>query len=185
MHIDTVPDAGRYDGSFGVLSGLAALDRLRGQDVRLPFAVELLAFGDEEGVRFPITMTGSRACAGTLPVEPHLAARDAAGTSMGETMRALGVDPDGLGEAAYAPETVIGLIEPHIEQGPVLEQAGLAPGVVSAIHGVRRFVVGVTGTAAARAGLPTMRLPSGAGRAVDVLVRTLRDLATDMPAREA
>ncbi len=146
-HIDTVPDGGRYDGSFGVLSGLAALERLRSEGARLPFAVELLAFGDEEGVRFPMTMTGSRACAGTLETDLQLAARDADGVSMREALRAFGCDPERLGEAAYAPGTVLGYIEPHIEQGPVLEQAGLALGVVSAINGMRRFGVVVTGTA--------------------------------------
>ncbi|WP_428394884.1 allantoate amidohydrolase [Lichenicoccus sp.] len=144
-HLDTVRDAGRYDGALGVLAGLAALHRLAGE--RLPCAVELLAFGDEEGVRFPLTMTGSRACAGTLDVAAHLASRDADGITLGEALAAFGGDPDGLATAAYRPEDVLGFLEVHIEQGPVLEQAGLALGVVSAINGCRRFIVTVLGEA--------------------------------------
>lgn len=179
-HIDTVPDAGRYDGSLGVLAGLAALDQLRRQGVRLPFAVELLAFGDEEGVRFPMTMTGSRACAGTLSAELQLAARDAGGTSMREALQAFGCDPARLGEAAYAPETVVGYIEPHIEQGPVLEQAGLALGVVSAISGMRRFVVSVTGTAG-HAGTVPMTARRDALAAASEMVVAVRRAALARP----
>ena len=146
-HIDSVRDAGRYDGNFGVLAGLAALEQLARAGVRLPFAVELLAFGDEEGVRFALTMTGSRACAGTLDIEHQLAAQDRDGVSLREALQAFGCDPARLADAAYAPGSVIGFIEPHIEQGPVLERAGLALGVVSAINGARRLAVTVTGSA--------------------------------------
>ena len=146
-HIDTVRDGGRYDGNLGVLCGLAALDRLRREGTRLPFAVEMLAFGDEEGVRFPVTMTGSRACAGTLDIADQLAAQDQEGIPLHTALRAFGCDPGRLADAAYRPDQVTGYIEVHIEQGPVLEAAGLALGVVTAINAASRFSVEVTGMA--------------------------------------
>ena len=98
-------------------------------------------------MRFPLTMTGSRACAGTLDIAAHLASRDAESISLGEALAAFGGDPDGLAAACYRPEEVRGFLEVHIEQGPVLEHAGLALGVVSAINGCRRFIVTVHGEA--------------------------------------
>ena len=179
-HIDTVRDAGRFDGNLGVLCGLAALDWLRRAGVRLPFAVELLAFGDEEGVRFPVTMTGSRAAAGTLPIESQLAAQDADGITLGTALRAFGGDPEGLAAAAYRPGSVIGFIELHIEQGPVLEQAGLALGVVSAINGARRFTVTVTGVAGHAGTVPMMGRQDALAAACEMVV-AVRRAALDRP----
>ena len=179
-HIDTVRDAGRFDGNLGVLCGLAALDRLRREGVRLPFAVELLAFGDEEGVRFPVTMTGSRAAAGILPIESQLAAQDADGITLGAALRAFGGDPEGLAAAAYRPERVIGFIEVHIEQGPVLEQAGLALGVVSAINGARRFTVSVTGRAGHAGTVPMTERQDALAAACEMVV-AVRQAALERP----
>ena len=179
-HIDTVRNAGRHDGNLGVLAGLSALERLRDEGVRLPYAVELLAFGDEEGVRFPVTMTGSRACAGTLDIERQLAARDAEGCSMREALEAFGCDPARLDEAAYDPAGVIGYIELHIEQGPVLEQAGLAIGIVSAINGASRFVVTVTGMAG-HAGTVPMNARRDALAAACEMVVAVREAGRSRP----
>ena len=179
-HIDTVRDAGRYDGALGVLAGLSALHRLRASGVRLPFAVELLAFGDEEGVRFPMTMTGSRACAGSLDTTAHLAAQDASGITMRDALLAFGCDPGRLGEAAYRRRDVLGFLEVHIEQGPVLEQAGLALGVVSAINGTRRFTVTVAG-AAGHAGTVPMAGRRDALAAAAEMVSVVRQAALHRP----
>ncbi len=145
-HIDTVRDAGRYDGAFGVLAGLAALELLRDRGTALPVAVSLVAFGDEEGVRFPVTLTGSRALAGTLDAARQRAALDADGVSLGAALAAFGGDPDGLAGARMAPAP-LGFIEPHIEQGPVLQSAGLAVGMVSVINGATRARITVAGEA--------------------------------------
>lgn len=145
-HIDTVRNAGRYDGNFGVLAGVQAVAELNHRGVRLPFAIEVLAFGDEEGVRFPVALTGSRAIAGTVgPGAFDVTDRD--GVRHGDALRAFGGDPDRIAEAAKRPEEVLAYLELHIEQGPVLEAEGLPVGVVTAINGARRCRVSVGGMA--------------------------------------
>jgi hydantoinase/carbamoylase family amidase len=141
-HIDTVRDAGWYDGNFGVLAAIEAVQAAGD----LPYAVEIVAFGDEEGVRFPQTLSGARAVAGTFD-PAALAGRDANGVSMGEALLAFGGDPGGVAAVARRPEDVLGYVELHIEQGPVLEAEDLAVGVVTAINGASRFAVVVTGDA--------------------------------------
>jgi allantoate deiminase len=141
-HIDTVRDAGWYDGNFGVLAAIAALEAAGD----LPYGVEIIAFGDEEGVRFPQTLSGSRAVAGTFD-PAALAGRDADGISMGEALAAFGGDPAGIAALARNPAAILGYVELHIEQGPVLEAEQLPVGVVTAINGASRFAVAVTGDA--------------------------------------
>jgi allantoate deiminase len=141
-HIDTVRDAGWYDGNFGVVAAIEAV-RAAGD---LPYGVEVIAFGDEEGVRFPQTLSGARAVAGTFD-PAALAGRDADGIAMGEALAAFGGDPAGIASVARNPADVAGYVELHIEQGPVLEAEGLAVGVVTAINGASRFAVVVTGDA--------------------------------------
>jgi allantoate deiminase len=141
-HIDTVRDAGWYDGNFGVLAAIAAVQAAGD----LPYAVEIIAFGDEEGVRFPQTLSGARAVAGTF-APAALEGRDADGVSMGEALLAFGGDPAGIAAVARRPEDILGYVELHIEQGPVLEAEDLAVGVVTAINGASRFAVVVTGNA--------------------------------------
>jgi allantoate deiminase len=145
-HIDTVRQAGKYDGALGVLAALTAVETLSQAGERLPFAIEVIAFGDEEGVRFPSTLRGSRALAGTLD-SAALDERDAGGTSVREGLVAFGADPASFAEAAYTRSTALGFVEVHIEQGPVLERMSQPVGVVTAINGARRFSVVVQGTA--------------------------------------
>ncbi len=154
-HIDTVRDAGRYDGTLGVLGGLAAIETLQADAVALPFAVALYAFGDEEGVRFPATLTGSRALAGTLDAGAQAAARDQDGTVLADALRRFGGDPDRLAAARFRGRA-LGFVELHIEQGPVLERAGLALGVVAGINGAARYRIALTGEAG-HAGTVPMR----------------------------
>ncbi len=97
-HIDTVRDAGRYDGALGALAALSVVESLAGQGRRLDVAIEVVAFGDEEGVRFPYTLTGSRGLAGVNEPEA-LAQRDANGVTMREALIAFGGDPDHLAAA--------------------------------------------------------------------------------------
>jgi allantoate deiminase len=145
-HIDTVRDAGKYDGNLGVLAAIAVVDDLHRRGERLPFAIEVLAFGDEEGVRFPVTLTGSHAVAGTS--DPASAdARDDAGMRLGDALRAFGGDPDAVAGEGCRPEDVLGYVELHIEQGPVLEAEGLPLGIVTAINGAARYNATVRGMA--------------------------------------
>lgn len=153
-HVDTVRDAGRYDGALGALAALSVVEGLAAQGRRLDVAIEVVAFGDEEGVRFPRTLTGSRGLVGVSEPET-LAQRDADGVSMREALKAFGGDPDHLGAARA--EGVAAFVELHIEQGPVLEAEGRPLGVVSAINGATRLSAVVSGTAG-HAGASPMNL---------------------------
>jgi allantoate deiminase len=146
-HLDSVRDAGKYDGPLGVMVAMAAVHRLHAAGARLPFAIELLAFADEEGLRYGASYLGSRALAGTFnPAD--LARADANGVTMAEAIRAFGGDPDRLAEDRWNSGRLRGYCEVHIEQGPVLEARDLPVGVVSAIAGFSRWGLTFTGKAA-------------------------------------
>ncbi|WP_298965864.1 hydantoinase/carbamoylase family amidase [uncultured Methylobacterium sp.] len=178
-HIDTIRDAGRYDGSLGVVAGIAAVAELNARGERLPFAIEVLAFGDEEGVRFPVTLTSSRALAGTVAPDA-LDARDGDGIVLREALAAFGGDPDGLAALARAPDAILGYLEVHIEQGPVLEAEGLPVGIVTAIAGASRFTATVTGQAG-HAGTVPMRLRRDAVAAAAEMVLAAEAVAGETP----
>ncbi|MDR3518322.1 MAG: allantoate amidohydrolase [Azospirillaceae bacterium] len=148
-HLDTVRDAGRFDGMLGVICAIACVADLHRRRVRLPFAIEVLGFGDEEGVRFATTLLGSRAVAGTF--DPAvLMVRDANGVTLEEALWAFGLDPSAIGALARQRSQVLAYIELHIEQGPVLERHDLPVGCVTAISGASRFeaeMIGVAGHA--------------------------------------
>ncbi len=144
-HVDTVTNGGKYDGSLGVLTGIHAVAELHAKGLRLPFAIEVLAFGDEEGVRFSRTLTGSKAVAGILE-DADLDAADSAGITIRDALTRFGCDPLEIPRISRRKEDVLCYIEVHIEQGPVLESAGLPIGVITAINGATRFKVEVAGT---------------------------------------
>jgi len=150
-HIDTVRDAGRYDGNLGALAALAVVEDLAARGERLDVAVDVVAFGDEEGVRFPKTMTGSRELAG-LVQDGALEQRDRDGVALQDALRLFGGDPERLRTSrAWG---LAGFVELHIEQGPVLEAEGLPLGVVTAINGATRFDVTVSGVAGHAGAVP-------------------------------
>jgi allantoate deiminase len=150
-HLDTVPDAGRYDGVLGVALGVAAIQALGGR--RLPFGIDVIAFGDEEGVRYGIPYLGSLAVCGRWA--PSLLERvDARGITMADAFRAFGLDPSRIAHAAYPPGRLLGYLEVHIEQGPVLENLGAPVGVVEAITGQSRICAGFRGQAGHAGTLP-------------------------------
>ncbi len=154
-HLDSVRDAGRWDGPLGVVAAIAGVDALHRAGRRLRCAVEVAGFCDEEGARFGATMLGSRALAGTF--DPAMVGLcDADGITMGEAMRIFGLDPARIGEAARQSEDVEGYLELHIEQGPVLEAEGLTVGCVTAIAGATRLRVTLAGEAG-HAGTVPMR----------------------------
>jgi len=145
-HLDTVRDAGRYDGMLGVISAIECVAALKEKAKRLPFAIEVIGFGDEEGVRFGTTMLGSQAIAGAL--DPAvLKTTDAAGVSIEKALKDFGLDPSRVREVARRKEDVAAYAELHIEQGPVLEAEGLPVGVVTAINGFSRLKVALHGLA--------------------------------------
>lgn len=176
-HLDTVPDAGRYDGILGVLLAIAVVERLNAEGVRLPFAVEVLAFGDEEGTRFGTALLGSRAVAGTWD-DAWWQLADAEGVSLRDAFVAFGLDPEAVGEAAPPRDSVVGYLEAHIEQGPYLEEADRALAVVSSIAGARRFELTMTGVAGHAGGVPFHRRHdalAGASEVVLAVERLARD----------
>ncbi len=145
-HIDTVRDAGKYDGSLGVLAAIACVQALSDAGTRLPFAIEVYVFGNEEGVRFPTILTGSRAVAGTLDPET-LESEDEDGVSLRKALLAIGCDPEAWPDVARRRDDLLGFLELHIEQGPVLEAENLPLGIVTAINGACRYRVRVAGEA--------------------------------------
>lgn len=155
-HIDTVRNAGRFDGALGVLLPIVALQALAARDVRLPFHVEVLGFSEEEGVRFSSAYLGSEAFCGRLK-EATLELRDSSGVTVREAIEARNGRPFAPPAAAHARSELLGYVETHIEQGPVLEAAKLAVGVVSDIVGQSRFRITWKGEAG-HAGTTPMRM---------------------------
>jgi allantoate deiminase len=137
-HLDTVRNAGKYDGPLGVLLGIAVAECLRGH--QLPFHLEVVGFSDEEGVKYQTTYLGSRAMCGVLTAKDLSRIRE-----------------KGLARAKRSKSELLAYLEAHIEQGPVLEHAGASVGVVSAIAGQTRIRAAFTGRAA-HAGTTPMNL---------------------------
>jgi allantoate deiminase len=152
-HLDTVPNAGAFDGVLGVAIAVGLMELVR--ERRFPFAIEVAGFSEEEGVRFTVPFVGSRALAGEIN-EALLAARDSNGVTLAEAIRDFGLDPTELPDAV-AEENALGYLEFHIEQGPVLESLGLPLGIVETIVGQSRMQVKFTG-AANHAGTTPMKL---------------------------
>lgn len=166
-HLDTIPDAGRYDGILGVLLGIELAHSLAGET--LPFSLEVIGFGEEEGVRFGTTLMTSRALAGTW--DPNwLELADANGVSLASAMSDFGLDPFGAENAARTQSHLLGFLEVHIEQGPVLESKNLPLALVTSIAGARRFACRVEGMAGHAGTMPmSMRQDALAASAEIVL----------------
>jgi allantoate deiminase len=176
-HLDTVRDAGAFDGPLGVVMAIALVDRLRVEGVTLPFALDVLGFADEEGLRFGTAYLGSRAVAGTF--DPALLdVRDDDEATVRGALIAFGGDPRGIASAARGGDgdRVLGYVEVHMEQGPVLEDRGVPVGVVSGIAGATRVEVRFTGQAG-HAGTVPMRLRRDAAPAVAEMVLACEDAA--------
>jgi len=143
-HQDSVREGGRYDGIMGVLIGCLAMERLTAEGVQLPFPVEVLAFADEEGVRFPTALLGPRVLAGSF--DPAvLEMRDAEDMLLRTALARFGGTPEALAQQARTPADSRAYLEIHIEQGPVLEQADTPCGIVTGICGIERNTVTFTG----------------------------------------
>lgn len=145
-HLDTVRNAGRYDGMLGVLTAIETVQWLHERQQRLPLAIEIIGFGDEEGTRFGITLLGSRGITGTWP-ESWITHPDGNGITVTQAMSDVGLDSTQIQSAARDVNEIVAYLELHIEQGPCLEQENLALGVVTAINGARRLNCRFTGEA--------------------------------------
>lgn len=137
-HLDTVRNAGRYDGMLGVITAIEVVQYLHERGERLPLAIEIIGFCDEEGTRFGITLLGSRGLTGSWP-ESWVDHRDADGITVAQAMKNCGFKPDRIWQSARDVEDFVAYLELHIEQGPCLEQEQLALGVVTAINGAHRL----------------------------------------------
>ena len=161
-HIDSVRNAGRYDGPLGVMLGIECVAHLQETGRRLPFAIEVIAFGDEEGSRFPVAMLSSRAVIGQK-VTGTSDLIDGEGTSLAEAIDRfehwldLPLPEGALADARRHPGDVLGYLEAHIEQGPVLESENLSVGAVSGIAAQLRFEIRISGEAG-HAGTSAMHL---------------------------
>ena len=168
-HYDTVRNAGKYDGRLGVLVALVVAGHLRRLDRKLPFHLDVIAFSEEEGVRFSSSFLGSSAVAGRF--DPRLLERrDADGVTLAAAMAAAGLDPAGIPALARRREELVGYLEVHIEQGPVLLEEGLPVGIVSAIAGTVRCMVTITGTAGHAGTVPMARRHDAAAAAAELVL---------------
>jgi allantoate deiminase len=175
-HLDTVRDAGKYDGMLGVVTAIACVKALHARGERLDFAVQVVGFGDEEGVRFQSTLLGSRALAGTFD-PAFLDLRDADGITVAQALRDFGLDPARIGEAALPRDQILAYAELHIEQGPVLEAEGLPLGVVTSIAGATRLVVRIAGMAGHAGTVPMAGRRDALAAAAEAILAVERECA--------
>ena len=168
-HYDTVSDAGRFDGRLGILLPIAVVSRLRRAGARLPYTLTIVGFAEEEGVRFKSTFLGSRTFTGRFD-PAALDCRDADGITMRQAMVAAGLDPAGIPAAALDPRKLLGFVEVHIEQGPVLLNAAAPLGVVSSIAGSLRSLVSITGLAGHAGTVPMPLRHDAAAAAAEVVL---------------
>ena len=178
-HYDTVIDAGKYDGRLGILLPIAVAGALRRAGAALPYGLEIIAFSEEEGVRFKSPFLGSRAVAGCLDPS-QLQSVDASGTPLSEAIRASGQDVATIPAIARDPSQVAGFVEVHIEQGPVLLDAALAVGVVTSIAGSTRTIVTVEGRSG-HAGTVPMALRHDALAAAAEMVLAVEQRCQEQP----
>jgi allantoate deiminase len=169
-HIDTVIDGGMFDGPFGVVAGVLAAEHFAAAGRKLGFGIDVLAFGDEEGVRFPTTLASSMACAGTFDVA-RLDMADKDGVTLRDAVVQYGKNPDDIAAAAYPRDVAAAYVEVHIEQGPVLEYKSQPLGVVTAIAGQSYLNVEFLGEAGHAGTVPMMlRRDALAGSAEVILL---------------
>jgi allantoate deiminase/N-carbamoyl-L-amino-acid hydrolase len=168
-HYDTVRNAGKYDGRLGLLVALVLVEHLARTGRKLPFHLDVVAFSEEEGVRFASSFIGSSAMAGRF--DPALLERrDADGHTLAAAMREAGLDPARIPALARRREELAGYLEVHIEQGPVLLEEGLPVGIVSAIAGSVRNLVTITGAAGHAGTVPMARRHDAAAAAAELVL---------------
>src|SRR5215475_11789807 len=167
--IDAVGNAGKYDGRLGILTALVLVEHLKRIGRKLPFHLDVIAFSEEEGVRFSSSFLGSRPVAGRFDGK-LLERRDADGHTLAAVMRDAGLDPAKIPALARRREELMGYLEIHIEQGPVLLEEGLPVGIVSAIAGSVRSTVTITGTAGHAGTVPMARRHDAAAAAAELVL---------------
>jgi N-carbamoyl-L-amino-acid hydrolase len=175
-HYDTVRNAGKYDGRLGILTALVLVEHLQRLRRRLPFHLDVIAFSEEEGVRFSTPYIGSSALAGRFDTA-MLERRDAQGHRMADVMREAGLDPHAIPALARRPQELLGYLEVHIEQGPVLLQENLPVGIVTSIAGAARHYVTVSGNAGHAGTVPMGLRRDAAAAAAEIVLYVERRCA--------
>jgi allantoate deiminase len=176
-HIDSVIDAGRYDGNLGVVLGVVVMEALRAQGIVPRCPLEIVAFGDEENARFPTNLSTSYAVAGRYD-PAWLDGRDADGITVRDALIRFGGDPDGIAGLARDPKRYRGYLEVHIEQGPLLEAQDLPVGIVSAINGITRARAHVIGEAGHAGTVPMSMRRDALAAVAEMIVAVERTGAT-------
>lgn len=171
-HLDSQPTGGKYDGAYGVMVGLEVLRALHADDIRLAAPVEVVSWTNEEGARFPPAMLGSGVFSGDISLEAGLGSTSMQGDVLGEELLRIGYSgPELPGERP------IGYyLEPHIEQGPILEEGDHTIGIVTGVQGVRWYDVTITGQEA-HAGTTPMERRSDAMVSAARLITEVDDIA--------
>jgi allantoate deiminase len=175
-HLDSVPNAGAFDGILGVVIAIGLVESLDGQ--KLPFGIEVVGFSEEEGVRFGVPFIGSRALVGRVD-EELLRRKDANGISIRKAIQDFGLNPNEISRAVLS-DDCLGYFEFHIEQGPVLESLGRPLGVVEAIVGQNRLEFVFSGQAN-HAGTTPMNLRHDALAAAAEWIVAVETLAQRAP----
>jgi allantoate deiminase/N-carbamoyl-L-amino-acid hydrolase len=175
-HYDTVLNAGNYDGRLGILTGLVVAEHLHRCGRRLPFHLEVIGFSEEEGVRFSAHYIGSSAIAGRFDMRV-LQRRDAGGQSVADVIHKAGFDPEAISTLARRAQDLLGYLEVHIEQGPVLLQEGLPVGIVTSIAGTIRYGVTITGMAGHAGTVPMALRRDAAAAAAEIVLYVERRCA--------
>jgi hydantoinase/carbamoylase family amidase len=168
-HFDSVRNGGKYDGVLGILVPIACVAELNTRGERLPYAIEVVAFSDEEGARFSTSFLSSRALIGRFDA-PVVGRRDADGITLAQAMRDAGLDPDEIRSAAMDLSTLAAYVEVHIEQGPVLLDEGFALGVVTSIASGTRYTVTVRGEAGHAGTVPMARRRDALAAAAEMVI---------------
>lgn len=170
-YIDTAADAGRFSGALGVLLGIEVIAELNRRRTTLSYGVEVMAFGDDIAGRFSALPVGSRAIAGLFSSD-QLDARDGDGVVLRRALLEFGGAPDQIGRLSRSAADLIGFIEVHTEQGPMLEAEGLPVGVVTAIGGISRLEVTVTGAAGHASTMPFAQRRDALTAAAEMVLAT-------------
>lgn len=168
-HLDTVKNAGKYDGMLGVLTALEVVEYLNKNDIILPVAVEIVGFADEEGTRFGVTLLGSHALTGQWKPE-WLHAKDENGITITQAMQDFDLDPQKIHLAQRQKSDILAYLELHIEQGPCLEAKHTALGIVTAINGARRLTCTFTGEAGHAGTVPMLHRKDALSAAAEWIV---------------
>ncbi|NWF29759.1 Zn-dependent hydrolase [Streptomyces sp. PKU-EA00015] len=177
-HLDSVPNAGAYDGIAGVVAAMETARLYRDHDVAHAHPVRFVAFAAEEGARFGQACTGSRIVSGLTAAQDLADKQDADGITLADALRSVGLPPEAVGAARWEPADWAAFVELHIEQGGVLEAAGTPIGVVDLISGSTRLLLEVTGRASHTGGTP-MHLRADAMAAAAEIVLLIESLAND------